>query len=209
MSQFLPWHVSGDYYELCNCEAVCPCRVNRDLRQATYDTCDFALSWHVTEGHAGTVDLSGLSVVMAGAYNRDEPGTDRSPWPAWRVVLYVDQNATATQQKALSDIFLGRAGGGTLRIFAHAIDEVYAVRPARINLDHTPNQEQMEVGSFVTARTAHPAQSDEPVFCGIPGAEKPGQEIVAEYFRVDDAPLQWEVKGRCGFAKDFAYGSED
>ncbi len=209
MSDFNPWYISGSYFEVCNCEAICPCRIDRDLRRSTYDTCDFALSWRIIEGRAGALELSGLSVVLAGMYNRDEPGSSKSPWPPWRVVLYVDENGDPEQQKALTDIFLGRAGGGTLRNFAHAIDEVYAVRSARIDLDHTQNHEQMNVGEFVRARTAEPVVTDEPVFCGIPGAERPGQAIVAERFQMNDTPLRWEVSGRCGFAKDFTYSSEE
>jgi hypothetical protein len=109
----------------------------------------------------------------------------------------------------LTDIFLGRAGGDTLRNFAHAIDDVYAIRLARIDLNHASNHEQMKVGEFVTARTREPVVTDELVFCGVPGAEQPGQEIVAGRFRVDDAPLRWEISGRCGFAKEFTYSSED
>ena len=203
------WRLTGTYYEVCTCEAVCPCRVNRTLRRATYDTCDFALSWRINEGRSGDSDLSGLSVVMAGTYERDEPAPEGKKWPPWRIVLYIDENAGSEQKEALTDIFLGRSGGGTLRNFAHAIDDVYAVRSARIELDHTPGAQQMKVGQYVSARTAKPAESDAPVFCGIPGADVPGQEIVAEYFRMDDESLHWEVTGRCGFAKNFTYTSND
>ena len=48
-----------------------------------------------------------------------------------------------------------------------------------------------------------------PVACGIPGLDRPGQEVIAGTFRVDDAPLSWELHGRCGFATDFAYSSDD
>ncbi len=209
MYDSFPWSLSGTYYEVCNCEAVCPCRANRDIRRSTYENCDFALSWHIADGRGDMIDLSGFSVVLAGTYHRDEPANPPSHWPPWRVVLYLDENANSEQQKALTDIFLGRAGGDTLRNFAHAIDDVYAIRLARINLDHTPNLERMKVGEFVTARTREPAVSDEPVFCGIPGTEQPGQEIVAGRFRVDDEPLRWEITGRCGFAKVFTYSSED
>src|SRR5437899_1288633 len=165
MSLYMPWAVSGSYYEVCNCEAICPCRRQgaRKGGRSTYGTCDFALSWHVLEGHAGSVDLADLSVVLAGSYSDDEPGAP------WRVVLYVDERGGPEQQQALTDIFLGRAGGTTLRNFARAIGEVYAVRPAQIALDHVPNQEHMAVKHYVTARTARPVLSDEIVTCGIPG----------------------------------------
>lgn len=200
------WSVSGSYFEVCNCEAVCPCRwegARKQGRPSSYETCDFALSWRITEGRIGSLDLSGLMVMMAGTYsNHIKP---RTPW---KVILYVDDKADAAQQRALADIFLGRAGGTTLKNFAAGIGEIYAVRPARIELDHTPSRESMKAGTFVTARTKRPAESQGAVSCGIPGHDRPGQELVMEVFRAADPPFGWEVHGRCGFASDFAYNAE-
>ena len=203
MSNYKSWKVSGTYYEVCNCEAVCPCRRHGEKKggRSTYGFCDFALSWHVTEGQADGVDLSNLFAVLAGSYNDDEPG---SPW---RVIIYVDERGDAQQQQALADIFLGRAGGDTRRNFAAAIGEVFAIRAAKIELEHNKNQERMEVKGFVSAATAQPDLTDQPVSCGIPGHDRPGQEIVADHFRVEDESLKWAVNGRCGFATDFDYKS--
>lgn len=205
LTQPVPWKVCGSYYEVCNCTAICPCRRQADRKggRSTFGTCDFALSWLISEGHSGNVDLTGLGAVMAGSYSDDEPGEP------WRVILYVDARADLDQQRALSDIFLGRAGGGTLRNFAAAIGEVYAIRPAHLDLDHTPNAESMRASKFLSASTAHAVATDEPISCGIPGHDQPGQEIVATQFRVDDAPLRWDVSGRCGFATAFAYSSTE
>ena len=82
------------------------------------------------------------------------------------------------------------------------------MRPAQIALDHVPNQEHMAVKHYVTARTARPVLSDEIVTCGIPGHDRPGQEIIAEGFQMDDGSLHWSVSGRCGFATSFAYSSD-
>jgi hypothetical protein len=200
-----PWSVSGSYFEVCNCEAICPCRRygKHEGGLSTYGVCAFALSWAILAGHAGDLDLAGLSVVLAGEYHDDEPGKP------WRVVLYLDERADTQQQAALADIFLGRAGGATFRNFASAIGEVYAVRAAHIELDHTPRRERMRAGEYVSASTARPVASGEVVSCGIPGHDHPGEEIVADHARVDDRPLRWEVKGRCGFVTDFAYRSSD
>jgi hypothetical protein len=111
------------------------------------------------------------------------------------------------QQQVLTDIFLGRAGGTTLRNFALAIGEVYAVRQAQIELHHAPGKEFITVERYVTARTARPVLSDEPIACGIPGYDRPGQEIIAEDFQADEGSLRWSVSGRCGFATSFAYSS--
>lgn len=203
MSRYGSWKVSGAYYEVCNCEAVCPCRRHGKKvgGRSTFGICDFALSWHITAGHADDIDLSNLSTVLAGSYNDDEAG---SPW---RVIIYVDERGDTQQRQALADIFLGRAGGDTRRNFAAAIGEVYAVRAAKIELEHSPNQERMEVKGYLSASTAQAKLTDQPVSCGIPGHDRPGQEIMADHFKIEDIYLKWEVNGRCGFATDFAYRS--
>lgn len=204
MADIIPWRVSGSYYEVCNCEAICPCRRQggRTGGRSTFGVCAFALSWYIREGHCGRIDLTDQPVVLVGSYDDDEPGAP------WRVILYVDERARPDQHGALAAIFLGRLGGATLRNFAVAIGDVYAVRQARITLDHRRDRERMQAGDFVVARTVTPARSDEAVSCGIPGHDRPGREIVAELFRVEDAPLRWEVTGRCGFATDFAYTAD-
>ena len=203
MSNYNSWKVSGTYYEVCNCEAVCPCRQHGEKKggRSTYGFCDFAISWHIIEGQADDLDLGNLSVVLAGSYNDDEPG---SPW---RVILYVDESGNVLQQEALTAIFLGNAGGDTAKNFATAIGEVFAIRAAKIELEHSKNQERMEVKGFVSAVTAQPDLTDQLVSCGIPGHDRPGQEIVADHFKVEDESLKWAVNGRCGFATDFAYRS--
>jgi hypothetical protein len=76
-------------------------------------------------------------------------------------------------------------------------------------LDHAPDQEHIAVERYITARTTRPVLSDTPVSCGIPGHDRPGQEIIAEAFQVDDSALHWSIGGRCGFATSFAYSSDE
>ncbi len=200
-----PWSVAGSYFEACNCEAICPCRRvgDREGGRSTYGHCDFALSWLIERGSAAPgLDLGGRQVVLAGSY---DDATKASPW---RVVLYVDETADPAAQRALADIFLGRAGGTTLRNFARAIGEVHAVRPARIRLDHTAAAQSIEVPSAVRVRARAPVVSAEPVSCGIPGHDQPGQELLADVLAVDAGQLRWTVEGRCAFAATFAYRSD-
>lgn len=201
------WRVTGSYFEACNCEAVCPCRRQggRPGGAPTYEVCDFALSWRIVEGRSDALDLSGLTVVMVGSFN-EPPG---QPAALWRVVLYVDDRAREDQHEVLARIFLGRAGGTTLRNFGRAIGEVYAVRPARITLDHRREKESIEVEDLVRVKVAGRAPVGEPVSCGIPGFDRPGEEVVTEIQMVNEPPLRWEVSGRCGFVSDFAYSSQE
>lgn len=198
------WRVAGTYFEACNCEAICPCRRQGGLKLttgSTYGICDFALSWRILEGEHGDITLSGSSIVLAGSYS------DREAGKPWRVCLYVNETATDLQHTALTNIFLGRAGGTAFRNYAAAIGEVYAVRRARISLEHRPRQWFMRADDYVVVSGGAPVPSDLAVSCGIPGHDHPGHELRTEVMRVDDSALRWEVHGRCGFAADFEYQS--
>jgi hypothetical protein len=199
------WHVSGSYFESCNCEPICPCRRigERPSGRSTYGECFGTLSWHITSGEADGLDLSGLGIALSLRYFDDEPG---SPWS---VILYVDDRANPRQFDALADIFLGRAGGTPLHNFAASIGTVHAIRAAHIKLDHRSQHQEIVISDMVTVRAADDVDSDVPVACGIPGFEYPGQEVRSEVLRSSDAPLVWEVRGRCGFASVFSYSSVD
>jgi hypothetical protein len=109
----------------------------------------------------------------------------------------------------LEYIFLGHVGGTSAHNYARNIIEVYAVKPARIELDHTPGRERLRIGELVDAATARPFVTAEPMSCGIPGHDRPGRELVASHLRVSDGALHWMLEGRCGFATDFDFRSAD
>jgi hypothetical protein len=198
------WRLAGRYVEACNCEAICPCRsVNgRGGGRAQYQLCQFALAWTVDRGHFGRLEMSGLHSVMAGYWDEDEPGVP------WRVRLYVDDRADEPRQRALADVFLGRAGGTPARNYTRAIKEVYGVRPARIEVVHDSGVQRISVGDTVNVLARSPYVSDASVSCGIPGHDRPGAELVHETLKVEDDPLSFEFHGRCGFAATFDYRAE-
>jgi hypothetical protein len=195
------WRLTGRYVEACNCEAICPCRSvgGRAGGRAQYQLCQFALAWTVETGHFGELDMAGLQVVMAGYWDEDEPGVP------WRVRLYVDARADSRRQAALADVFLGGAGGTPARNYTAAIKEVYGVQPARIEVVHERGRQRIRVGEAVTVLARAPFISEASVSCGIPGHDHPGEELVQETLKVEDPPLSFEFRGRCGFAANFDY----
>jgi hypothetical protein len=199
------WKISGSYFEVCNCDAICPCRRQGGMKVAsrsTYGVCDFALSWFILEGRAGDVDLAGMKIVMAGSYDDDEEGRP------WRLSMYIDDTATPAQEAALRPIFEGKWGGTTLRQFAKNIVEIFEVRRAKIDLDHTPRKWYMRANDWVEVRASEIVPSEKPVSCGIPGHDRAGDEVRAEIMKVNDAPFVFEVHGRCGYASTFDYSSD-
>jgi hypothetical protein len=169
---------------------------------STYGECDFALSWRIVQGAFGAVDLSDLNVVMAGSYR------DLEPNKPWRVILYIDDRSSDEQFAAMSDIFLGRAGGTALKNFAARIGATYIVRRATIELDHRPRRWFMRAATFVEVRASRTVSSEfGGVTCGIPGHDQSGNEVIADSLRVDDAPLHFDFRGRCGYESRFDYNS--
>jgi hypothetical protein len=200
----LKWSVEGTYFEACNCLPICPCRQvgGRDGGRSTFGVCDFALSWWIKHGHSGELDLTDRKIVMVGSYDDDEP---RSPWT---VALMIDDGADVGQQAALADIFLGRVGGTPSRNYSPAIHSVASVGTAVVRLDHNRRHWRIWVDGRVDVAADEEVHSDEPVACGIPGLDQPGQEVRTANLRVDVEPLLWEWSDRCGFATNFAYRAD-
>lgn len=192
------YSISGSYYEACNCDAICPCRKQGDTPggRSTYGVCDFLLSWHINNGHMGSVDLSGLNVSIAGTYN-DDVGDD-----IWSVFIYIDEAASKQQFDAISRIFSGQTGGN-LSVTAY-FSTILGIKPAAIRLDHTAGVETIHIGTSASAHVVRDFEFDDTVSCGIPGHDHPGQESVSS-LTVQDAPLAFSYSERCGFATDFAY----
>jgi hypothetical protein len=45
----------------------------------------------------------------------------------------------------------------------------------------------------------------ETVTCVIPGHDRPGEELVADELFVQDGPLRFSFRGRCGYGSSFDY----
>jgi hypothetical protein len=198
----MDWALRGTYLEACNCEAICPCRRigGRQGGRSTYGICEGALSWAVTEGHAGDVDLSGLAAVLACRYDDDEPG---SPWT---VFLYVDERGDAPQREALASIFTGELGGTPVEQFPWVWKERNLLGWRAAPIENT-RRGRFRAGSQVTLRVGDPVADQEPVTCVIPGHHRDGEELHAELLRVDEGPLSFEVTGRCAYRSTFEYAS--
>jgi hypothetical protein len=198
------WRVAGFYFESCNCDAICPCRMVGGVRggRSTHGICLGALSWRIDEGRAGELDLGGLDVALTLRYDDDEPG---SPWT---FVLHVDERADGAQREALEAIFLGRWGGPhVLELpWVRKPSDLVDIRTDPVEIVEGPPHE-LRVGSAVTLTATRPVETDEEVACVIPGYDRPGTELYADTLAVHDAPFDWEFTGNCAFAVDFDYVS--
>jgi hypothetical protein len=200
------WQIRGSYFESCNCDPICPCRRIDGVAggRSTHGICAGVLSWLIEEGDAAGTDLAGLKVALAIRYDDDEPG---SPW-TW--ILYLDEQASDTQQKALEAIFTGRLGGDAQTHFPWAWkpSRLVAVRPVAIDLDHTRRRQWLRIRNHVTVRIRDRFPGEAEVTCVIPGHDRDGEELVADELAVDDGPLSFEFRGKCGYATTFDYSGE-
>ena len=108
------WHLSGDYFENCNCDVACPCLVSTGAPMTSAPTqgvCEVALVVHIDRGAYDGVPLDGLNAAIVG----------RAPGPMgdgdWTVAAYFDERADDRQTEALGAIF-GGAEGGPMAAFA-------------------------------------------------------------------------------------------
>jgi hypothetical protein len=197
------WHIEGDYFESCNCEAICPCRMVGGVPggRSTYGICMGVLSWLVREGHADGVDLGGLAAAFVIRYDDDEPG---SPWS---FVVHVDERGSEEQREALASTLTGKLGGeDVLRLpWVRKPSEELAVRASPIELRVDGDRKELRVGSAVELAATKPFPTEERVSCVIPGHHIAGTEYYADRLAVHDEPFDWELAGNCAFVSTFSY----
>src|SRR5579863_4997217 len=97
-----PWRISGDYFEVCNCDVACPCVFGSD---PTKGDCTVLVGWRIREGEMGRVPLKGLGFALA-AHSPGNMFTTK-----WDVAIYIDERANPAQREALQSILGGQAGG--------------------------------------------------------------------------------------------------
>jgi hypothetical protein len=189
----MSFRIAGHYLEVCNCDAICPCRRIDGVPggRSTHGVCFGALTWRVAEGDVDGLDLSGSGAVMTYSYDDDEPG---SPWT---VVLQVDGPSE------LGEILLGRHGGEhVLELpWVRKPNASVEVRQAKIEF----GAGEIRVGEEVRVRATTPYRTDSTVSCIVPGHDRAGTELVNDEVVVDDGQFSFELRGTCGFERDFDY----
>src|SRR5262245_1127774 len=146
MANIPNWHITGDWFDTCNCSVPCPCTF---AQPPTTGDCEGVLAWHIRNGTYGEVRLHGLNGLCSGACtgNSWEGKTKAS------MAMFLDERANEHQREALQMIFGGRVGGwpGT---FANFIGEVRGMEFARIDFHVDPDlgSWRAEIPGKVTSR---------------------------------------------------------
>ncbi len=123
------WSVSGDYFESCSCDFLCPCAPSALTARPTQGTCTAVLIFHVDRGRYGSTALDGLNFVVA----------LRTPGPMiegnWAVGIITDERGSPEQREALAAIASGQAGGPMSHL-APLVGTVLGVESRPVNFTH-------------------------------------------------------------------------
>src|SRR5215470_15091761 len=95
------WNLSGQYYETCSCDLICPCVPGQMAVSPTKGSCTFAMAFQVERGIYGNVSLDGLGFVVLG-FTPEAMAKGN-----WSVGLIADERASATQREAITAIASG------------------------------------------------------------------------------------------------------
>jgi hypothetical protein len=148
------WQITGEYFENCSCDIICPCLVSVNAPMTSRPTqghCAVMFAIHIDRGRYGDVPLDGLNVAMM-AYTPGPMGEGN-----WKVAAYIDERANEEQGKALGEIFTG-AAGGPLGAFAPLITENLGAKRAPITYRVDGKRRSVEVPSILTM-AVHPLPS--------------------------------------------------
>lgn len=99
------WKISGQYYETCSCDFVCPCVPGQLAVRPSKGSCTFVMAFQIERGHYGGVALDGLGFIVL-ALTPEAMGKGN-----WSVGLVADERASTEQRDAITSIASGAAGG--------------------------------------------------------------------------------------------------
>src|SRR5881275_1073020 len=124
------WTASGQYYETCNCDFVCPCVPGQMAVMPTKGSCAFAMAFQIERGSYGAVSLDGLGFIVLGL-TPEAMGKGN-----WSVGLVADERASVEQRDAITAIASG-AAGGPMAALSGLIGKFLGVQSAPIRFDRS------------------------------------------------------------------------
>ena len=124
------WEVSGQYYETCSCDFVCPCILGQMAVRPTKGSCTFAMAFQIDRGRYGALSLDGLAFILLGL-TPAEMGKGN-----WSVGVIADDRANSEQRDAITAIASGGAGG-PMAALSGLVGTFLGVESAAIRFDRS------------------------------------------------------------------------
>ncbi len=153
------WQIKGQYMETCNCDYLCPCIAANLTARPTQGDCKAAIAMKIEKGEKDGVRLDGVSFIVLllspGAMADGNIG----------VGLIIDKNANEQQDKAISAIATGEAGG-PMAALAPLVGRVVGIEKRPIQFKSDGMNHSVKAGDLID-------QACE----GVPGPARPGEPI--------------------------------
>ena len=141
------WQASGQYYETCSCDFVCPCILGQMAVNPTNGSCTFAMAFQIERGSYGSVSLDGLGFIVLGL-TPEAMGKGN-----WSVGVIADERASAEQLAAITGIASGSAGGPMAGV-SGLVGKFLGVESAPIHFDRSGATWSVTASRFVDMAAA-------------------------------------------------------
>jgi hypothetical protein len=136
------WNISGQYFETCSCDFVCPCILGQMTARPTKGSCTLAMTLQIERGSYGNVPLDGIAFIVL-VYTPEEMAKGN-----WSVGLVIDERANAEQREAVTAIASG-AAGGPMAPLSGLIGKFLGAEQAPIRIDRSGLKFAVKAGKFV------------------------------------------------------------
>ena len=136
------WHMTGEWFDVCNCDVGCPCEFGSD---PTPGFCEGIMGWIIRQGYYGETRLDGLAAVTVVRLEGSILERNRE------IGFILEERADADQRRALQMIYSGNAGG-RLAMWADLTIRPLGLEFAPIKISHTPDEWSLEVPGKVLGR---------------------------------------------------------
>ena len=163
----MEYKLEGRMLEFCSCETICPCFI---AETPDNGRCEVTVAWQIDQGTVGDTDVADCTIAVVARIPGKPLDGD------WRAAVYMDDNASEEQEKALLDVFTGKLGGAIADV-ASLIGEVVGVERAAIKFEADNGKGSLKIGDIADAAIEPFVTSDGAVttlsntlFSGAPGA---------------------------------------
>ena len=148
------WKVSGQYFETCSCDFVCPCILTQLSGKPSKGSCTFAMGFTIEQGKFGDVALDGLGFIVVGFTPAEMSKGD------WSAGVIVDERARPEQRDAIVAVASG-AAGGPMAALSGLIKNFVGIESAPIRFERDGVKWSVNATSFVSM-SAEPAMGIDP-----------------------------------------------
>jgi hypothetical protein len=163
----MAYHLEGRLLEVCDCRVLCPCWIGEDPDNGT---CDSVLAYHFDSGLIDGVDVKGCTFALVSHI----PGNVLEG--NFRVAVYLNDDATDTQQEAMLKAYTGQLGG-PLAELAKLVGEVVSIQRVPITFAVNEGRGTLKIADVSSAELEPYKAADgsttvlaNTIFSTVPGA---------------------------------------